>query len=130
MVEKQKVIGMCKKIFWCKNCLNMSTRPRITFDEKGWCNACQWSEEKKEFDWSKRKKKLENLLDKYRSNSGNFDSGLKLRVLTMPDRFLDQDKPNIQNDIAGLTAPHIVANILSALGREEEALALLEARSA
>jgi hypothetical protein len=31
-----------KKITWCKNCLNMSTRPRITFDERGWCNACQW----------------------------------------------------------------------------------------
>ena len=45
MVEKQKVIGMCKKIFWCKNCLNMSTRPRIKFDDRGWCNACQWMEE-------------------------------------------------------------------------------------
>ena len=66
----------------------------------------------------------------YLVNSGSFDSGLKLRVLTMPDRFLDQDKPEVQNDIAGLTAPHIVANILSALGREEEALVLLEARSA
>ena len=64
---------MCKKIFWCKNCLNMSTRPRIEFDDKGWCNACQWSEEKKTFDWSKREKELENLLDKYRSNTDNFD---------------------------------------------------------
>ena len=34
-------------MYWCKNCLNTSTRPRITFDERGWCNACQWSEEKK-----------------------------------------------------------------------------------
>ena len=25
----------------------MSTRPRITFDEDGRCNACTWSEEKK-----------------------------------------------------------------------------------
>ena len=40
--------NMCKKeIFWCKNCLNMSTRPRITFDDRGYCNACQWLEEKK-----------------------------------------------------------------------------------
>ena len=37
-------------IFWCKNCLNMSTRPRITFDKRGWCNACQWMEEKKIID--------------------------------------------------------------------------------
>ena len=34
-------------IFWCKSCLNMSTRPRITFDKDGRCNACTWSEEKK-----------------------------------------------------------------------------------
>ena len=39
-------------VFWCKNCLNMSTRPRINFDERGWCNACQWMEEKKTLDWS------------------------------------------------------------------------------
>ena len=32
----------------------MSTRPRITFDERGSCNACQWSEEKKKLDWKKR----------------------------------------------------------------------------
>ena len=64
---------MSKKVFWCKNCLNMSTRPRIEFDNKCWCNACQWSEEKKTFDWEGRKKELKKLLDKYRSNSGNFD---------------------------------------------------------
>ena len=60
-------------VYWCKNCLNMSTRPRIEFDNKCWCNACQWSEEKKTFDWEGRKKELKKLLDKYRSNSGNFD---------------------------------------------------------
>jgi N-acetyl sugar amidotransferase len=64
---------MSKEVFWCKNCLNMSTRPRIEFDGRGWCNACQWSEEKKTFDWSIREKELKNLLDKYKSNTGNFD---------------------------------------------------------
>ncbi len=61
------------KIFWCKNCLNMSTRPRIEFDEKGLCNACQWADQKKIFDWKSRELELKNLLDKYRSNNGNFD---------------------------------------------------------
>jgi N-acetyl sugar amidotransferase len=61
------------KVFWCKNCLNMSTRPRITFDDRGWCNACQWMEEKKEMDWSSRETELANLLDKNKSKSGNFD---------------------------------------------------------
>ena len=30
---------------WCSNCLSMSTRPRITFDAEGWCNACLWTEQ-------------------------------------------------------------------------------------
>ena len=61
------------KISFCNNCLNMSTRPRITFDERGWCNACQWMEEKKSLDWSKREKELLKLIEKYRSKSGEFD---------------------------------------------------------
>lgn len=64
---------MNKKIFWCKNCLNMSTRPRITFDNRGWCNACQWMEEKKSFNFKPRIEELKNLLNKYRSTNGNFD---------------------------------------------------------
>ena len=64
---------MSEKVFWCKNCLNMSTRPRITFDEKGWCNACQWMEEKKVLDWSEREKELKVLLNKYRKDDGGYD---------------------------------------------------------
>ena len=62
-----------KKVFRCKNCLNMSTRPRISFDDRGWCNACQWMEEKRDMDWSSRQNELDSLLDKYRSNNGGFD---------------------------------------------------------
>jgi len=51
----------------------MSTRPRIAFDTRGWCNACQWMEEKKRVDWETRQKELYTLLDKYRSKDGNFD---------------------------------------------------------
>ena len=64
---------MSKKIFWCKNCLNMSTRPRITFDENGHCSACQWMEKKKNMDWEPRKDELEKLLNKFRSTTGHFD---------------------------------------------------------
>ncbi len=60
-------------VFWCTNCLNMSTRPRISFDERGWCNACVWMEEKKTLDWSTRQRELEKLIDKYRSKTGGFD---------------------------------------------------------
>jgi len=64
---------MNSKVFWCTNCLNMSTRPRITFDERGWCNACQWMEEKKTLDWSARWKELGEILKKYRSKTFGFD---------------------------------------------------------
>jgi len=56
-------------LFWCTNCLNNSLRPRITFDKKGWCNACQWMEEKKEVNWEKRRKELLQIVKKFKSNS-------------------------------------------------------------
>lgn len=34
-------------VSWCSNCMAMSTRPRISFDDRGWCNACQWMKKKK-----------------------------------------------------------------------------------
>ena len=60
-------------VFWCKNCLNMSTRPRIEFDERGWCNACCWMEEKRNLDWDKRQRELREFLEKYRSTTNGFD---------------------------------------------------------
>jgi len=59
------------KIFRCKTCLNLSTRPRIEFNEEGSCNACQWAEEKiTTVNWENRKKQLKELLDKYRHFKG------------------------------------------------------------
>ena len=51
----------------------MSTRRRIAFDERGWCNACQWMEEKKTLDWGARQKELIELLERNRSKNGDFD---------------------------------------------------------
>ena len=45
-------------MYRCKTCLNTSSRPRITFNKKGICNACQWADEKKSIDWIKRQKLL------------------------------------------------------------------------
>ena len=58
---------------WCSNCLSMSTRPRISFDERGWCNACRWSETKEQLDWSHREKELSLLLSRHRRSDGSFD---------------------------------------------------------
>ena len=51
----------------------MSTRPRITFDERGWCNACQWMEEKRTFPWEQRESELVTILNHCRSSNGAFD---------------------------------------------------------
>ena len=68
-----KVNATVDNLRWCVNCLTMSTRPRITFDARGWCNACIWTEKKITLDWKARQIELKNLLDKHRRNDGEFD---------------------------------------------------------
>jgi N-acetyl sugar amidotransferase len=51
----------------------MSTRPRISFDERGLCNACVWAETKRTLDWAERESKLERLLNAHRRSDGSFD---------------------------------------------------------
>jgi len=63
----------------------------------------------------------------FMANAGLLDGDLKVRVMTMPDRFLDHDKPAKQLHNAGLTSSHISANVLDGLGRSEEAETLIMA---
>jgi len=64
-----------------------------------------------------------HVLD-FMSGEGLLDTGkLKLRTMHLPDLFLDQDKPEKQYEIAGLTAPYIVEMALKALGRNDFASA-------
>ena len=53
------------------------------------------------------------------ANAGGLDHGLKLRCLTLPDRFVDQDKPEVMYEAAGLDAAGIVSTVFKALGRDE-----------
>ena len=46
---------------------------------------------------------------------GVLDRGLKVRTMTLPDRFQDQDKPELMYAAAGLDAEGIVKVALSAL---------------
>ncbi len=55
--------------------------------------------------------------------SGRLDQGLKVRSLVLPDRFVDQDKPEAMYKAAGLDAAGIVATVFKALGRSEAELA-------
>jgi 1-deoxy-D-xylulose-5-phosphate synthase len=49
------------------------------------------------------------------SDEGLVDGGLKIRTMRLPDKFIDQDKPEKQYDEAGLNAPQIVETVLKAL---------------
>ena len=51
------------------------------------------------------------------ARGGLLDAGLKVRPLTMPDHFMDHDKPERQYELAGLDAASIVRTVLGALGR-------------
>ncbi len=53
------------------------------------------------------------------ATQGMFDKGLKYRPLTLPDRFIDHDKPEIQIAQAGLDRAGILAAVLEALGQAE-----------
>jgi 1-deoxy-D-xylulose-5-phosphate synthase len=48
--------------------------------------------------------------------TGQLDNGPKIRPMVLPDRFIDHHKPEVQYDEAALTAKHIVATALQALG--------------
>ena len=46
----------------------MSTRPRIEFDKKGWCNACNWVDEKKKINWKKKLQEFKKLVKQTKQN--------------------------------------------------------------
>jgi 1-deoxy-D-xylulose-5-phosphate synthase len=55
---------------------------------------------------------------RFLAESGALDKGLKVRTMVLPDSFIDHGKPEQMYEAAGLSAPGIVATVLSALGRE------------
>jgi 1-deoxy-D-xylulose-5-phosphate synthase len=55
----------------------------------------------------------------YLAREGLLDHGLKIRPMTMPDAFFEQDKPEAQIKAAGLDADGIVTTILAAFEKAE-----------
>ena len=53
----------------------------------------------------------------YLAESGGLDRGLKIRTMTLPDIFIDQDKPEKMYDLAGLNAHQIASTAIGAIGR-------------
>ena len=59
---------------FCTKCVISNKRPRIKFNKINICNACEYSEYKRnEIDWEQREKELINILDKFRSRNNSFD---------------------------------------------------------
>ena len=56
------------------------------------------------------------------SSEGALDHGLKIRTLTLPDAYQEQDKPERMVAAAGLDAKGIVAAALAALGKASDKL--------
>jgi 1-deoxy-D-xylulose-5-phosphate synthase len=54
------------------------------------------------------------------ARDGLLDEGLKIRTLTLPDRFIDQDKPEKMYEQAGLDARAIVDCVFRTLGRGQQ----------
>ncbi len=55
------------------------------------------------------------------AQAGQFDRGMRIRTLTLPDRIIDHDTQSRQYAEAGLDAPAIVTAALAALGRADDA---------
>jgi 1-deoxy-D-xylulose-5-phosphate synthase len=52
------------------------------------------------------------------AREGLLDQGLKVRTLTLPDCFIEHDKPQAMYERAGLNASGIVAAVFAALGKD------------
>ncbi len=64
-------------ILICKSCVTPSSRPRVSFNDEGICNACTNAEDKKKIDWEKRKKEfliiVEDIKKYSKKNNNNYD---------------------------------------------------------
>jgi len=61
------------------------------------------------------------------ADQGLLDGGLKVRTLTLPDRFIEHEAPSVQLSQSGLDAQAILACALKALGRDSTPTAQVRA---
>ncbi len=59
---------------YCTKCLIPNSKPDISFNKNGVCNACINFANRAEIDWDERKKELNSILEKYKNkDSSNWD---------------------------------------------------------
>jgi N-acetyl sugar amidotransferase len=72
--ETQKRYNLPEKVQFCAKCTISNQRPRIQFDEKGVCSACNFAEFKKsKIDWKAREMELVEMLKRFKRSDGQFD---------------------------------------------------------
>ena len=87
--KPESFYGLPKEVKYCVKCVISNQRPNsaieynhtkesvkntINFDKYGVCDACKYTERKRnEIDWEEREKQLINLCDKFRKNDGSYD---------------------------------------------------------
>jgi 1-deoxy-D-xylulose-5-phosphate synthase len=59
------------------------------------------------------------------AREGLLDRGLKVRTLTLPDRFIEQNKPQAMYAEAGLDTQGIVATVFTALGKDADSAGVI-----
>jgi len=72
-VDIDGMYNLPKKVRFCRDCVISNQRPRIRFDSKGVCSACNYWKKKKKIDWSKRKRQFERITDRHRKHNGEHD---------------------------------------------------------
>lgn len=60
-------------IRYCTKCLMPDTKPNLSFDSEGVCNACRNYENRAKVDWDQRKVELEDILSRYRNSDNTWD---------------------------------------------------------
>ncbi|MEM9206282.1 MAG: transketolase C-terminal domain-containing protein, partial [Pseudomonadota bacterium] len=58
------------------------------------------------------------------AETGLLESGLKVRSMILPDRYIDQDKPEVMVKSAGLDADAITRKVFDVLGRDVQSAGL------
>ncbi len=56
---------------YCKNCLLPDTKPQLSLNETGICDACRFAKEKDKINWDERRKDLSKILEKFKSKDGS-----------------------------------------------------------
>jgi N-acetyl sugar amidotransferase len=59
-----------EQVSFCTKCTMSNQRPRITFDDRGVCSACNYAEFKRTLNWQQREDELAALCNKFRRKSG------------------------------------------------------------